>query len=146
MKMLSRSDGFLLYGKLGVGCFSISELLYPNMKIRLRLIRPRPKIFMISDNPNISLGIVDCSLYTCRIALKDDYHKMRTDMLAYTLVELNYLEILAKTFVMSARQNHFIQENRTTTVPSLRLRFLHDISSFSSLQILTRRNCSSSRC
>ena len=37
---------------------------------------------MISENPNVSLGIVDCSLYTCRFALKDDYRKKRMDMLA----------------------------------------------------------------
>ena len=42
MKMLSRPDGFMLYGELGVEFFSTSELLYPNMKIRLRLIRARP--------------------------------------------------------------------------------------------------------
>ena len=42
MKMLSRPDGFMLYGKLGVDFFSTSELLYPNIKIRLRLIRARP--------------------------------------------------------------------------------------------------------
>ena len=75
MKMLSRPDGFMLYGKLGVDFFSTSELFHPNMKIRLRLIRARPNFYMISDNPNVSLGIVDCSLYTRRIALKDDYHK-----------------------------------------------------------------------
>ena len=76
MKMLSRPDG-MLYGKLGVDFFSTSELLYPNMKVRLRLIRARPNFYMISDNPNVSLGIVDCSIYTRRIALKDDYHKKR---------------------------------------------------------------------
>ena len=74
-KMLSRPDGFLLYGNLGVDFFSTSELLYPNMKLRLRLIRTGPNFYMISDNPNVSLGIVDCSLYTRRIALKDDYNK-----------------------------------------------------------------------
>ena len=61
MKLLSRPDGFMLYGKLGMDFFSTSELLYPNMKIRLRLIRARPNFYMISDNPNVSLGIVDCS-------------------------------------------------------------------------------------
>ena len=66
---------------------------------------------MISDNPNVSLGFVDCSLYTRRIALKDDYHKKRMDMLAYTPVEFNYLETLAKTFNIPARQNQFIQAN-----------------------------------
>ena len=58
--MLSRPDGFMLYGKLGVDVFSTPELLYPNMKIRPRLIRARPNFYMISDNPNVSLGIVDC--------------------------------------------------------------------------------------
>ena len=68
MKMLSRPDGFMLFGKFWVDIFSTSELLYPNMKIRLRLIRAGPKFNMISDNPNVSLGIVDCSLYTRLIA------------------------------------------------------------------------------
>ena len=90
MKMLSRPDGFMLYGKLGVDFFSTSELLYPNMKFRLQIIKARPKFNMISDNPNSSLGIVDCSLYTRRIPFKDDYHKKRMDMLAYTPVEFNY--------------------------------------------------------
>ena len=98
MKMLSRPDGFMLYGKLGVDFFSFSELLYPNMKIRLRLIRARPNFYTISDNSNVSLGIVDSSLYTRRIALKDEYHKKRMDMLAYTPVEFNHLETLAKLF------------------------------------------------
>ena len=87
MKMLSRPYGFILYGKLGVDFFSTSELLYPNMKVRLRLIRARPNFYMVSDNPNVSLGIVDCSLYFRRIALKDDYHKKRMDMIAYNPVE-----------------------------------------------------------
>ena len=111
MKMLSRPDGFMLYGNLGVGFFSTSELLYPNIKVRLRLIRTRPNFYMTADNPNVSLGIVDCSLYTRRINLKDDYHKKRIDMLAYTPVEFNYLETLAKTFIIPARKNQLIQKN-----------------------------------
>ena len=111
MKLLSRHDGFMLYVNVGIDFFSTSELLDPNMKLRLRLIRARPNFYMISDNPNVSLGIVDCSLYTRRIALKDDYHKKRMDMLAYAPVEDNYLETLAKTFIIPARQKQFIQEN-----------------------------------
>ena len=72
---------------------------------------------MFSDNPNVSLGIVDCSLYTRRIALKDDYHKKRMDMLAYAPVEYNYLENLAKTFIIHARQSQFIQENIFNNAP-----------------------------
>ena len=81
MKLLSRPDVFMLYGNLVNDFFAASELLYPNIKIRLRLIRARPVFYMISDNPDVSFGIVDCSFYTCRIALKDDYHKKRMDML-----------------------------------------------------------------
>ena len=121
MKMHSRPDGFMLYGKLGVDFLSTSELLYPNMKVRLQLIRARPNFYMISDNPNVSLGIVDCSLYTRRIALKDDYHKKRMDMLAYTPVEFNFLETLAKTFIIPARQNQVIQENIFNNAPVRRI-------------------------
>ena len=42
MKQLSRPEGFMLYGNLGIDFFSTSELLYPNMKFRLHLIRARP--------------------------------------------------------------------------------------------------------
>ena len=100
---------------------STSELPYPNMKSRLRLIRAGPNFYMISDNPNVSLGIVGCSPYTRRIALKDDYHKKRMDMLAYAPIEYNYLETLAKTFIIPARQNQFIQENIFNNAPIRRI-------------------------
>ena len=121
MKLLSRPDGFMLYGKLGIDFFSTSELLYPNMKLRLRLIRARPIFYRISYTPNASLGIVDCSLYTRRIALEDDCHKKRMDMLAYAPVEYNFLETLAKTFIIPARQNQFIQENIFNNAPIRRV-------------------------
>ena len=121
MKMLSRPDGFMLYGNLGVDFFSISELLYPNMEVRLRLIRARPIFYIFSDNPNISHGIVDCSLYTRRFALENDYHKKRMDMLAYTPVQHNYLETQAKIFVIPARQNQFLQEYIFNNAPARRI-------------------------
>ena len=121
MKLLGRPDGFVLYGELGIDLFSNSELLYPNMKIRQRLYRARPNFYMISDNPNVSLRIVDCSLYTRRIALKDDYHKKRMDILAYAPVEYSYLETSAKTFIIPARLNQFIQENIFNNTPIRRV-------------------------
>ena len=39
------------------------------------------------------------------------------DMLAYTPMEFNYLETLAKTCIMPARQNQFIQENIFNNAP-----------------------------
>ena len=121
MKKLSRPDGFILYGKLGADFFSTSELLYPNTKISLQLIRARPNFYLISDKPNVSLGIADCSLYTRGIAFKDDYHKKRMDMFAYTPVEFNYLETLAMIFIIPARLNQFIQENIFNNAPVRRI-------------------------
>ena len=103
MKMLSRPERFMLYGKLGDNFFSTSKLLYPNMRIRLRLIRATPNFYNTSDIP-VSLGIVDCSLYTHRMALQYDYHKKRMDMPANAPVMFNYLENLAKTFIVPAIQ------------------------------------------
>ena len=117
MKMLSKPDGFMLYGKLAVDFFATFELLYPNMKTRLRLFRARLCFYMISDNPNVSLGSVDCSFCTRRFILKNDYHKKRMDTLAYTLVEINYLETQAKIFNFSPRRNQFIQENIIDNAP-----------------------------
>ena len=120
MKLLSRSDGIMLYGKYGIDFFSTSELLYPKMKIRLRLIRATPNFYMTSDNPNVSLGIVDGSPYTRRIALKDDYHK-KMDMFTHAPVEHSYLETLAKTLIIPARQKQFIQENFFNNAPIRRV-------------------------
>ena len=121
MKLYSRPDGFMLYGKLGIDFLTNSELLYPNMKVRIRLIRVRPIFYMISENPNVRLGNVDCSLYTRRVMLKDDYHKKRMSQLAYAPVEYNYMKTLAKTFINPARQNQFIQENIFNNAPIRRI-------------------------
>ena len=123
MKMLVRSDGFTLYGKLGVDFFITSELLCPNIKVTIRLIRAVPSFHMISDDPNVSLGVLDCSLYTRRIGLKEDYHRKRMDMLAYAPVEYNFLETLAKTFIFPSSQNQFIQENIFNKLPFVELQY-----------------------
>ena len=82
MQMLSRPDGLMLYGKLEVAFSCTSDLLYSDLKVGMRLVRFTRNFYMSSDNSNIGPGIVDCSLYTHRVALKDDYHKKRIDMLA----------------------------------------------------------------
>ena len=43
------------------------------------------------------------------------------DILAYTSVEFNFLETLAKTFISPARQNHFIQEYIFNNAPVSRI-------------------------
>ena len=76
---------------------------------------------MINDNPNVIRGIVDCATYNRHIARKEDYYKKRMDMLAYTPVEFNYLETLAKTFIIPATQNQFFQENIFNNAPVRRI-------------------------
>ena len=66
---------------------------------------------MISHNSNVTVGNIDYSLYTRRIALEDYCHNKRMDILAYTLVKLHYLETQAKIGKFPATQNPFNQEN-----------------------------------
>ena len=112
--MHSRPDGFMLLGKLGVEFFAPFELLYPNLKTRLQLTRARPGFFTISDNPNVYLGVVDCSPYSCHIALKVDYHKKRMHLLAYTPVEFNCWDTLAKIFIIPVKQTSSYKKTFST--------------------------------
>ena len=121
MKLYSRTEGFMLYGKLGIDLLTTSELLYPDMKVRIRPIRARPNFYMISENPKVSLCMVGCSLFTRRMMLTEDYHKKRMSELAFAPVEYNYMETLAKTFVILARQNQFFQENNFNKAPIRRI-------------------------
>ena len=41
------------------------------MEMGIGLIRAPPKIYVISDNPNVSLGVADCLLYNRRVTLED---------------------------------------------------------------------------
>ena len=72
---------------------------------------------MISYNPNVSLSIVDCSLYTRRVMLKEKYHIKGMSQLACAPVEYNYMETLAKPLIIPARQNQVIQENIFNNAP-----------------------------
>ena len=96
-------------------------MLHPNVNIRLRLITARPNFYMISYNPNVSLGIVDCSLHTRCNAAKDDDHKKRKDKFVYTPVEFKYIATLSRTFIIPTRQNQFIQENIFNNAPFRRI-------------------------
>ena len=121
MEVSFRPDGFILYGQLGVDFFCTSELLYPIVKTTLPLIRARPNFYMISSNPNGSLGFIDCSLYNRRVALKNVYHKKRKDMLAKTPVEFNYMKTPAKICIFPARQNPFTRGNLLTMLQFVKL-------------------------
>ena len=76
---------------------------------------------MTIDNPNASLGTVDCSIYTRSIALKDEYHEKWMEILAYTAVEFNNLHTPAKSFIIPAGQTQFFQENIFNIAPVRRI-------------------------
>ena len=52
------------------------------MNVMPRLNRARPNFYMTSANPNVSLGIIDSSLYISPFALKDENNKRWMDFLA----------------------------------------------------------------
>ena len=91
------------------------------MKFKLRLIRARPNFYIVRDNRNVSLGIVNCSLYTRCTARKDDYHYKEMDMLAFSTVEFNYMDTLPKASFVPDRQNQSIQEIFLNKVPVRRI-------------------------
>ena len=93
------------------------------MKERITLFRAPRDFYMIGENPNVSLGTVDCSLYTRRVMLKEDYHKKRMPQLAYAPVEYNHMETLLKTYIVPARQNQFIQEKIFNNAPKRQIAF-----------------------
>ena len=130
-KRLFRSDRFLFYGKLGVDFFSTSELLYPIMKVRLRLIRAQPNFQMISCNPSLKVGIVDCSSYTRRIALKEVFSKNRTAMLGYTPLEFNYLnwKLWQRRLSFLPDKTSFIRDRMSTKLQFTELPFEYTILS-----------------
>ena len=95
--------------------WEVTDLRY--MEKWVLILRAGPNFYMVSDNPNVSLGIVDCKLYTRCIGLKGDYHKKRRDMLAYAPVEYNFMETLAKPFIIPSSKFQFIQENFFNNAP-----------------------------
>ena len=58
IKLLSRPYGIMLCGNLGVEYFSTSALLYPNMKVRLRLIRARAMFYGLVTTPTLVLELL----------------------------------------------------------------------------------------
>ena len=68
-------DEVTLYGKFAIDWVQGEKLLLPITEIRLKLIRARPNFYMISFNPHVSLRVLDCSLFTRRVAVNEVYHQ-----------------------------------------------------------------------
>ena len=90
---------------------STSGLVASNGKRATFGYSPSYFFVMISENLIHTLRIVNCSLYTRRIALKRDYQKEKLVMLANIYVDVSYLVTPTKTFIITSRHNQFYQEN-----------------------------------
>ena len=109
-KSLGTAINFSLYGRLAIDLITCEKLLLPNFKVRIELIRARSNFYIISDNPNVSLKIVDCSLLTGRILVAEPNHQYLQWKLEREPAKYNYMETTARTFIIPCRQNQFIQK------------------------------------
>ena len=109
------------YGKLAIDLLTCDKLLLPNTKVRLKLIRARPNFYMISDNPHVSMRITDCSLFTRRVVVAEQFHSMIEYQLIHQPALYNFMETVARTFIIPSQQNQFIQENIFHNAPIRRL-------------------------
>ena len=106
---------FSLYGRLAIDLFTCEKLLLPNTKVRIKLIRARPNFYMLSDNPNIRLKTVDCSLFNRRILVAEPNHQYLQWNLEREPAQYKYMETIARTSIIPSRQNQFIQEKCSIT-------------------------------
>ena len=72
---------------------------------------------MLSDNPNVSLKIVEYSQFTRRFLVPKTNHQNLQWNLEREPAHCNYMETLARTFIIPFSQNQFIQENVFINAP-----------------------------
>ena len=66
---------------------------------------------MISYNPHVSLKVLDSSLFTRRAVVNEVYHQTIKYQLTHQPACYNFMETIARTFIIPSGQNQFIQEN-----------------------------------
>ena len=114
-------NGSTYYGKLAIDLFQCEKLLLPNTKVRLKLIRARPTFYMISCNPLVSPKVLDCSLFTRRVVVNELYHQTIKYQLTHQPACYNFMETIARTFIIPSGQNQFIHENVFNNAPIRRV-------------------------
>ena len=76
---------------------------------------------MLSDNPNVSLKSVDCSLFTRTILAAEPNHQYLQWNLERDSAHYNNMETIARTFIIPSRQNQFIQKQVFNNAPIRRI-------------------------
>ena len=102
---------FSLCGRLAIDLFICEKLLLPKTKDRNKLNRARPNFYLLSDNPKLNLKIVNFSLFTRRNLVADSNHQYLQWNVEREPAQYNYMETIARTFIIPSRQNQFIQKN-----------------------------------
>ena len=91
---------FSLYGRLTTDLSTCKKFLLPNTKVRIKLIRARSNFYMLSDNPNLSLKMVDYSLFSRRILVAEPNHRYLQWNLEIEPAQCNYMKTTARTFII----------------------------------------------
>ena len=76
---------------------------------------------MISYNPLVSLNVLDFSLFTRGVVVNEVYHQTIKYQLTHQPACYNFMETIARTFIIPSGQNQFIQENVFNNAPIRRL-------------------------
>ena len=97
------------------------KMLHSNTKVRIKLIRARPIVYMLPDNPNVILKFDDCSLFTRRILVAEPNHQYLQWNLEREPAHYKNMETIARTFIIPSHQNQFIQENVFNNAPIRRI-------------------------
>ena len=96
-------------GGLPLIFLTCEKLLLPNTKVRIELTRARLNFHMLSDNPNVSLKFVDCLLFVRTSLVAESNHQNLQWNLESEPAQYNYMENIARTFIIPSRQIQFIQ-------------------------------------
>ena len=101
-----------LYEKLAIDVFTCDNFLLPNVKIRLRLVRSRSNMYIITNqNKKFWCSILQASLFTQQVVMEDRIYKDLHSSLQLRAARYNFSEVLAKTFGIPNGQNQYIHEN-----------------------------------
>ena len=72
---------------------------------------------MLSGNPNVSLKNFDFSVFTRRNLVAGTNHQILQWNLEKEPAHYNYMETIARAFIIPSRQNQFIRENVFDNAP-----------------------------
>lgn len=114
-------DGISLYGRLSIDAFSCDKFLLPNTRVRIKLIRSRPNFYLCGADYGGQIQILHAVLNTRTVTVQDSMVKHIDQSLLREPAKYHFMETEARTFIIPANQNQFIEENVFNNAPIRRL-------------------------